>query len=1122
MRCTCCDVVNPADSRFCDGCGASLQPTCPACAHLNRPQARFCAGCGRALARGEPGASEPAAALPDSIAALLSSRFAREGERKQVTVLFADIRNSTELIRDLDPEQALHRLEPALHAMAAAVHQYGGTVNRIQGDGVMALFGAPLAYEDHAVRACLAAQAMIEAVSRLIENQVAIRVGINSGEVVVRSIGHDLSMDYDAVGATTHLANRMEQLAAPGTACLTARTAHLVRGFMSLRPLGATEIKGIVEPLEIFQLVGAVAQSRWQVRSTAHRLTPFVGRETELRILADALQRARSGRGQVVAIGGEAGMGKSRLVHEFLQEAARSGLVSLTAAATPHDLKTPYQLIAEMLRNWIGVAASDNQAAIGSKLDAAVAACGGCSATELAPLRALLNLPIEDGYWDTLDAAQRRQATHDAIRALVTRIAGTQACAFMVEDMHWADPQSQSVLDRVIDGLGRSRVLVIVTYRPEYRHHWGHLSYCSLVQLKPLDPEASDLLLRGLLGHTGNLESLRGRLVEEIDGTPLFLEEMARTLVETGVLVSEPTHFRLTQNVGDVTIPDSVQTVLAARIDRLPSAERTLLQIASVIGKDVPVPLLAAVADVPADLLAQQLLELRSQEFLDDVSGPGGAEYSFKHALTHSVAYGSMLVRHRRTLHGQIVAAIERAYPDRVDEFTERLAEHALSGELWDKAAHYALLAGQRANASSAHRLATRFFQHAIDALQHLPADPVKVHMEIDVRLGLRVALAATGDLQEVLTHLQKAEALARSLGDERRLMPIMISRATMMSNTGALDEAVEAGLRGHALAVQHDDQTCMVHACYALGQAYWNQGEFGQAEQVLSRAVAARRGDHLTGHVTTGSASVLSLVSLSHTYSLTGRFGQAFARSREALAVAGQTGRPYDLSYAHAAEGLAHLTRGDLEAAIHHLEEARRLALSHEITLLTPHSARYLGRAYALAGRLEEAAPLLAEALDQSRAKSLTALQGWCAASLGMTRALAGAFDAAETFLNEALQFARSRGYRPLETHALRLLGTTLGRAGGSAAVRQGATLVRQAADLAEALGMVPEQAQTRSDLGGLLMSLGDDAGAREQRSAAAKLRRSCGIAHDSDRADISKPVLVVRSVATAVASGE
>jgi class 3 adenylate cyclase/tetratricopeptide (TPR) repeat protein len=1128
MQCGRCSATNPSGSRFCDACGAPLPLVCAACNHTNRPGARFCAGCGRELtlsaadAGGGPTAGPVATVplLPPQLAArILSSRFAREGERKQVTVLFADIRGSTELIQELDPEQALHRLEPVLTAMADAVHRFGGTVNRMQGDGIMALFGAPLAHEDHAVRACFAARAMIESVAQLGEDRVEIRVGLNSGEVVVRSIGNDLSMEYDAVGSTAHLAHRMEQVAAPGTACLTAKTAQLAGGFVEVRLQGSFDIKGISRPVEVFELIGAAGRSRWEVRAAAHTLTRFVGRSMEISILTDALRRAASGRGQVVAVAGEAGMGKSRLAHEFLHGPVTEGWAWLTAAAMPHDRNTPYLLIAELLRSWLGVTDADSKAEIDAKLVEAAAAVDERRVTDLAPLRSLLDLPAQDPVWEGLDPLQRRTRTHDAVRSVVLKIgsatpasrlheedgahsvvlkiASATPLILLVEDLHWADAESEAVLDAIVDGAGSARLLVIATYRPEYQNDWARHSYYSLVRLGPLELGAADTLLRGLLGDDADLGSLRRRIIDQTDGTPLFLEEMARTLVETGVVVSEPTRFRLTRSVDEVEIPDSVQAVIASRIDRLPVEHRTLLQIASVIGKDVPTALLRVVADVPEERLYRQVADLESLEFLYEVSdSSSGSEYSFKHGLTHAVTYDGMLLRHRKDLHARVMSAIEENYSDRIDEFTERLAEHALRGELWEKAAEYCYKAGQRANSRSGYREAIGFFDRALEAVGRLPRDRRTVDQAIEIRLGLRVALAATADLVRIHRHLEEAEALARSIDDRRRLAPILVSKSIILSNLGALEEAIEAGRLGHALAEELDDPACLVNAGFALGQAYWNRGDFAAAVEALSRTLSLVTGDARRRYAgTTGTASVLCLVSLSHSYCFTGLLVEAVARAREALEIAEETGRPYDLSYAHAALGLAQLTAGDLANAVQHLEEALHLCRTGDIRLLFPHAARYLGRAYALVGRHEEARLLLEEAIEQTKAQSLVPLHAWCAAALGLTQLLSGAIEEAEESARTAHGLASRHGYRPLQAHAARLLGEIAAERGDEAALLRAETALGESVILARELGMQPELAHCQRDLAGVFARTARQAEAQAALAMAGELYCGSGM---------------------------
>jgi class 3 adenylate cyclase/tetratricopeptide (TPR) repeat protein len=1008
--------------------------------------------------------------LPAPLAELLASRFSREGERKQVTVLFADIRGSTTLIEAMDPEQALHRLEPVIEEMIRAVQRYGGTVCRTQGDGILALFGAPQAYEDHAVRACYAAWALQEAVSGLGEAAVQTRVGLNSGEVVVRSLGHELSLEYDVVGSAAHLASRIEQLAHPGTAWMSATTARLARGFIQVNAKGWCDIKGLSSPVELFELAGTQGQTRWQARVSVSNLVAFVGRDAETRMLADALDRAKGGRGQIVAIVGEAGMGKSRLVHEFLQ--AQNPASSLSAGAMPHDSNASYRLIAGMLRTWLSVGDHDSQAAIDEKLIQVLSALGPRSALDIAPFRFLLDLPVDGAGWVELDAAQRRIRIREAVLSLVFRLAETEPFIMVVEDLHWADAESRTVIDAIADQLGLSRILLMATYRPEHRPDWVHYQHFSLVQLRPFDNATAEALLRSLLGTTEELGPLRERVIKQGEGTPLFLEEMARALVETGVLVPNTfTNYQLTRDLEDVEVPQSVRSVIASRIDRLPNAERVLLQIASVIGKEVPLALLRSVAGIQADALERQLDELRSQEFLYLLRRPAGQEYSFRHALIHTAAYDSMLMRHRRALHGKVLEAIEVQFAQRIDEFTERLADHAVRGEIWDKAVLYCRKAGDRANARSAHKSAAVFLRQALDALNRLSVDTSTIQQAIDIRLGLRVALAAAGEFPSILAYLEEAESLAHSIGDERRLMAIAISRSTILSNLGDLDEALQAGLHGRALALRQEDDLAIVSSGFALGQAHWNRGEFDKAAAILAQTITfAAAGASKAGSGTTGNTFLMCLVSLSHTHAFTGKLAAAREHSSEAIRIATQTSRPYDLSYAHAAHGLVHLTLGEEDEAAQCLAEALRIAEASDIGLLIPHAVRYLGRAYTHAGRSAEAVRLLAGAMEQARRQSLRGLQGWCAASLALAQQAEGDLAEAERSAMQAVELARTHGYAPLEVHADRVTASIIAGRGEDSGFSRARLLLISAAERAERMNMQPELALCRHQLADLL----------------------------------------------------
>ena len=659
---------------------------------------------------------------------ILTSRSALEGERKQVTVLFADLKGSMELLADRDPEEARQLLDPVLERMMAAVHRYEGTVNQVMGDGIMALFGAPLAHEDHAVRACYAALAMQAAVKQYAAEvqrshgvPVQIRVGLNTGAVVVRAIGSDLHMDYTAVGQTTHLAARMEQMALPGSILLTQATLRLAEGYVQVTPLGPMPVKGVAAPIDVFELVGASGIRRRLQATAARGLTRFVGRDTELAALVQALARAEAGHGQVVALVGEAGVGKSRLVYEFVHAHHLQGWRVLESASVSYGKATPYFPVIDLLKRYSHVDDSDDPRTIRAKMTGQILTLDETLHDTLPALLALLDALPADSPFAQLDPPQRRQRTRDALKRVLLRESQVQPLLLVCEDLHWIDSETQALLDSVVESLPTARILLLVNYRPEYQHGWGSKTFYTQIRLDPLPPARADELLQALMGTDPSLAALTPLLIARTEGNPFFLEESVQTLVETQVLGGERGAYRLAQPLASLQMPATVQAVLAARIDRLPPEEKRLLQTAAVIGNEVPLPLLQAIAELPEAGLQRGLAHLQAAEFLYETRLFPEREYTFKHALTTR----------------WLTAACSRSGGARCMPASSRLwkrspgtgwlsrsnawPHHALRGEVWDKALAYCRQAGEKAMARSAYREAVGSFEQALSALPHLP-----------------------------------------------------------------------------------------------------------------------------------------------------------------------------------------------------------------------------------------------------------------------------------------------------------------------------------------------------------------------------------------------------------------
>jgi class 3 adenylate cyclase/tetratricopeptide (TPR) repeat protein len=930
MQCPQCQAENPPQAKFCMECAAPFVLKCNACGAELPAKAKFCFECAHPVEQPAPVAlapPAPASYTPQYLAErIISSRGALEGERKQVTVLFADLKGSMELLADRDPEAARAILDPVLERMMEAVHRYEGTVNQVLGDGIMALFGAPLAHEDHAVRACYAALRMQEAVKQYaveirptVGLPIQTRVGLNSGEVVVRSIGSDLRMDYTAVGQTTHLAARMEQVAPPGAVLLAPDTLRLVEGYVQVKGLGPTAVKGLPEPVEVYELLGAgAARSRLQA-AAGRGFTTFVGRDTELETLRQTLDRAGSGHGQVVALVGEPGVGKSRLVWEFTHSHRAQGWLVLAGGSVSYGKATSYLPVIDLLRRYCGIEARDDARRMREKVAGKVLMLDEALRPTLPPLLALLDVPVDDPAWQALDPPQRRSRTLEALKRLFLRESQEQPLLLVCEDLHWIDAETQAALDRLVESLAGARLLLLVNYRPEYEHAWHRKTYYRELRLDPLPPASADALLRALLGDAPGLAALKRVLIERTEGNPFFLEESVHDLVEIGVLVGERGTYRQAQPLEGTQVPATVQALLAARIDRLAPEDKRLLQAAAVIGKDVPSLLLQAIAELPEEALRESLARLQTAEFLYETSLFPELEYTFKHALTHEVAYQSLLGERRRALHARIVDAIEALYPGQQAEQLDRLAYHAARGEAWEKAVVYLRQAGERdANRSALHE-SIAYFEQALAAVEHLPESRATLEHAIGIRLHLGPAQMAIKGSQHPATvqTYQEAHELAEQTGETALRFPALWGLWHTVNASGEFRRARELTEQLLALARDEADASLLLEAHHSSWFTRLLLGELDAAlahteagialyDPVQHHRHALLYGGHDPGACALGTAARIEW--------LRGYPERALLRAREAVNLAQQLAHPYSLAFVLGNTSPVYFWRGDRE----------------------------------------------------------------------------------------------------------------------------------------------------------------------------------------------------------------
>jgi class 3 adenylate cyclase/tetratricopeptide (TPR) repeat protein len=1104
MQCPRCQADNREGRRFCAECGAPLTIPCSGCGFSNEPGEKFCGGCGLLLTSvrrtPEPRPSSPQSYTPPHLSEkILASRAALEGERKQVTVLFADLKGSMELLADRDPEEARQLLDPVLERMIEAVHRYEGTVNQVMGDGIMALFGAPLAHEDHAVRACYAALHMQETVTRYGDEMqrshgapVQIRVGLNAGEVVVRAIDSSLHMDYTAVGQTTHLAARMEQMAKPGSVLTTGETLRLAEGFVQVKALGPVAVKGLADPVEVFELVGAASTRTRSQAFAARGLTRFVGRQVEFEALRQALERAGTSHGQVVAVIGEPGVGKTRLVYEFIRSHHTHDWLVLESSSVSYGKATAYLPVCDLLKAYFQIEDRDDERKIREKLTGKLLTLDPALGPTLPAFLALLDVPVEDRHWQALDPAHRRQRTLEAIKSLLLRESQVQPLLLVFENLHWIDTETQAVLDRLIDSLPTARLLLLVNYRPEYQHGWGNKTYYTQLRLDPLPPASAEALLQALLGDDSSLAPLNRLLIKRTEGNPFFLEESVRTLVETGVLVGERGAYRPLQPLDRLQVPATVQAVLAARIDRLPPEEKRLLQTASVIGTEVPFTLLQAIGELSEEELRRGLGHLQAAEFLYETSLFPNLEYTFKHALTHEVAYGSLLQERRRALHAHIVAASERLYADRLSEQAEWLAQHAFRGEVWDKALAYGRQAGTKAFARSAMREVVACCEQALAALTHLPESRATQEQAIDLRFGLRDALWSLGDMRRGFDYLRDAATLAEALDDQPRLGRVSAYMCRYFSDRGDHDSAVESGQHALAVAATLGDFALQVMAHHYLGIAYHILGDHRRAMGLLRSNMESLAGDLIRERFgLVGLASVVSRDWLARCLAELGAFPEGSAHAEEAVRIAEAVDHPNSLVHAYLSVGFLFLRQRDLSRAISMLERGLDLCRVFNIRLWFPETAAALGCAYTLSGRVAEALPLLEQAEQRGTAMGTMGGQSLRVGSVSEAYLLAGRMREAVQLAGRALDLARTYKERGHEAWALRLLGEIAAHQ-APPETEPAEHHYRQALTLADELSMRPLVAHCHFGLGTLYAKTGRREQARIELSTAIELYRA------------------------------
>ncbi len=962
--------------------GRAPPTSCPHCRNGNRPGARFCDSCGTPLAAETPAAPPAVPAMSPVL----------DGEVKHVTVLFADIVDSTRLVAARSPDEAGTILAPAVAAMAEAVRAFGGTVNRVLGDGIMALFGVPVSHEDQAIRACCAAFRMHEAVATALPADTRLRIGLASGRMLTSAQGAESAGAYPAFGATIHLAARLEAMARPGTTRCDAGTRALARAAVEFVPLGLFSVRGFETRQEVFELAALRPNTSRFAESLARGLSPFVGREAELGQLLDRAEAVRATGSAALGIVGEAGAGKSRLAWEFEHALAARAWRIVRAEALSYGRDMPYQLITALVRAALESGLPEDPAEPAGGPRACLAALG---LAERAPaLLALLGLPLEDDEecWRRLDPLHRRDAMRDGVAALFDTLARRQPTVLMVEDLQWADEESIRLLDLLPSA--EARLLLVATLRPGFAPDWSRLVLERTV-LQPLPAASMERLLAEAFPGISAPLGRRQALVRRSAGNPFFLEELARDALAAG----EAT----TGVEGAPAIPSSIQAVVAARIDRLDAEAKRLLVAASVLGTRFPQARLRAIVDdMPPERLAGRLDALAEAGMLRPVRA-GDEEIAFWHALIQEVAYAGLTSAQRRDLHRRVVRTVRRVDAERLDELAEELVYHAARGEAWAELVDAARTAGRRAASRSAYGEASRFFDQAIQACKRLPRSRAVLADEIDLRFDLRTAIFPTAGIERSLENSTQNEALARELDDPRRLGWATAYLARDQQLTGRPTAAMITAARVQALA--GEDRDLATAARYFAAQAAYSRGEYAWAVETLRgliRELEARDRWARTG--TPGPSIIFFRTWLTWSLAQLGEAEASIGTAREMLRLAEEADLPLCRTKAHLSEGFALALAGRHAEAEPTLRVSLDLCRKWELFAWSTNIMSCLGHVVARLGRPAEAFELLEEATERTRRSGVLVNHANELAWLGEAHRLAGDPERAARLAEEAV----------------------------------------------------------------------------------------------------------------------
>jgi class 3 adenylate cyclase/tetratricopeptide (TPR) repeat protein len=1025
MRCPKCQFENREGVKFCEECGANFDQSCPSCSAKIPLGRKFCGECGLKLIELSQAPainySEPQSYTPKFLAdKILTTRSSLEGERKLVTVLFADVANFTTMAENLDPEDVHQIMDGCFKILIDEIHNYEGTINQFTGDGVMAIFGAPVAHEDHAQRACYAAlsiqRALLDNYSGKIMRKYGVefkmRIGLNSGPVVVGAIGDDLRMDYTAVGDTTNLASRIESRAEPGRILISGATHNLTKDFFEFQSSGKIEIKGKERPQEVYKLIKAGEIENRIRASIAKGLTKFVGRKNSMAVIKQTYQRVITGSGQILGIVGEAGVGKSRFLLEFVNQLPQGQFTYIEASCMHYGSGMAYLPILDILRFYFDIKEGDKEYLVKEKLCQKIQQLDQRLTSVLPSFQELLSVKVDDEKYPKLDPQQKKIRTFESIRDLLLRESEQKPLVLAIEDLHWIDKTSEECISYIVDWLANKCIMLILLYRPEYIHQFGNKSYYGKIGLTQLGADSGSQLVHALLEGGEVIPELRELILKRAGGNPLFVEEFTHSLVENGLIQKKGHQFVLTRKVSEIEVPVTIQGIIAARIDRIEENLKRVMQMASVIGREFAFRILNTIMGIKEELKTH-LLNLQGLEFISEKNLFPELEYIFKHALIQEVAYNSLLHTRRKEIHEQIGLAIENLYSERLDEYYELLAYHYGRSNNMDKALRYLDLANQKVAKLNAMAEAKVYFEESMTILDSLPDTKENRQRRISILVNQGspfLLLLKTPEYYDLLTHY---ESIAVGLENPELLGALYARMGDCEFSFGNYDQSIRSLTKAAQLAEAAGN---VEEAGYAYLRLQWSNTMRGNFERVL-----ALNKDILRMMEKRFNFQIYTYSVPSRAFSYMGLWEEALNEGRKTLQVAEESSDNSLISWSSWNLSYAYTLKGDLARGIEYAERAVEKAP-------TPADKAWAQRTLAMAlcrsGEPKRGVELLNAVSPIFRTGGFTSSEIPLTCHLAEGYWLAGEYHNAKRTLENGLETIERCGARYYLGYALRILG--------------------------------------------------------------------------------------------------